>query len=33
MSILNVGLNNINLDDVSFDEDGPETIFHVRLMD
>ena len=33
MGILNVGLNNINLDDVSFDEDGPETLFHVRLMD
>ena len=33
MGILNVGLNNINLDDVSFDEDGPETIFHVRFMD
>ena len=32
MGILSVDLNNINLDDVNFDEDDPETITHVRLM-
>ena len=32
MGILSVVLNNINLDDVNFDEDYPETIIHVRLM-
>ena len=32
MGILSVVLNNINLDDVNFDEDDPETIIHVRLM-
>ena len=28
---LNVGLNNINLDDTNYDEDEPETIIHIRL--
>ena len=32
MSILSVDLDRIILDDVNFDEDDPETIFHVRLM-
>ena len=31
MSILSVDLDKINLDDVNFDEDDPETIIHVRL--
>ena len=30
--VLSVDLNNINLDDVNFDEDDPETIIHNRLM-
>ena len=33
MDILVVDLRNINLDDVSFDEDDPKTIIHVRIMD
>ena len=32
MEILSVVLSNINLDDINFDEDDPETIIHVRLM-
>ena len=32
MGTLNVDLNNINLDDINFDEDDPESIIHVRLM-
>ena len=32
MGILSVDLNNINLEDVNFCEDDPETIIHVRLM-
>ena len=32
MGILSVVLNNINLDDVNFDEDDPETIVHASLM-
>ena len=32
MGILSVVVNNINLDDVNFDEDDPETVIHVRLM-
>ena len=32
MSILSTDLNDINLDDVNFDEDDPEAIIHVRLM-
>ena len=32
MGILSVNLNKINLGDVNFDEDDPETIIHVRLM-
>ena len=31
MSILNVDLDKINLDDVNFDKAYPETINHVRL--
>ena len=31
MGILSVDLNNINLDDVNFDEDDPETFIHVLL--
>ena len=30
--VCSVDLNNVNLDDVNFDEDDPETIFHARLM-
>ena len=33
MVILKVDFNNINLDAVNFDEDDPETIIQVRLMD
>ena len=32
MDILSVGRDNINLDDVNFDEDDPETIIHARLI-
>ena len=32
MDLVTIDLNNINLDDY-FDEDDPETIIHVRLMD
>ena len=32
MGILGVDLNNVNPDDVNFNEDDPKTIFHVRLM-
>ena len=32
MDLVTINLNNINLDDY-FDEDDPETIIHVRLMD
>ena len=32
MGILSVVYNNINLGDVNFDEDDPETIIHVRRM-
>ena len=30
MGILCIDLNNVNVDDVNFDEDDPETIIHVR---
>ena len=30
MGILSVDLNNINLDDVKYDDDDPEAIIHVR---
>ena len=30
MSILNIDLNNINLDDTNYNEDGPDTIILVR---
>ena len=32
MGILSADLDNIDLDDVNFDEDDPETIIHVRLL-
>ena len=32
MGILRVDLDKINLGDVNFDEDHPETIIYVRLM-
>ena len=32
MGILGVDIDNINLYDINFDEDDPETINHVRLM-
>ena len=32
MGILSVDFNNINIDDVNFDEDDPETIIHVILL-
>ena len=32
MDILSVGLNNINLDDASFNEDDPKVIIHFRLL-
>ena len=32
LHILSVDLININLDDINFEEDDPETIVHVRLM-
>ena len=32
MGILSVHLNNTNLNDVTFDEDNPETIIYIRLM-
>ena len=32
MDSLSIDINNINLGDVNFDEDDPETIIHVRLM-
>ena len=31
MGILSVDLNNIKLDDVNFDEGGPEFVMHFRL--
>ena len=33
MSILNIDFISINLDDNNFDEDDPDTIIHVRLLD
>ena len=30
MGILCIDLNNVNVDDINFDEDDPETIIHVR---
>ena len=32
MGVLSIDLNNINLDDSNYNEDGPETIIHVRLL-
>ena len=32
MGIISIDLNDINLHDVNFDEDDPETIIHIRLM-
>ena len=31
MGILNIDLDNINLD-INFDENDPDTIFHIRLL-
>ena len=33
MGILDKALNNINLDDVSYDENYPDTIIHIRLLE
>ena len=30
MGILSKDLNNINLDDINYDEDDPDTIIHIR---
>ena len=30
MGIVSINLNNMNLDDTSYDEDNPETITHIR---
>ena len=32
VAIVNVDLDKINLHDISFDEDDPETIIHIKLM-
>ena len=32
MSVLNIDLNNINLDDTNYDEDDPDTIILIRLL-
>ena len=32
MGILSLDPNNINIDDINFDENDPETIIHVRLL-
>ena len=32
LGVLSIDLNNINLDDINFDEDDSETIIHVRIM-
>ena len=32
MGILNIDLNNINLDDTSYDEHNPDTIIRIRLL-
>ena len=32
MCILSVDLNKINVDNVNFDENDPETIIHVKIM-
>ena len=32
LGVLTIDLNNINLDDINFDEDDSETIIHVRIM-
>ena len=32
MGILSVDPNNINIDDINFDENDPETIIHVKLL-
>ena len=33
MSVLNIDLNNINHDGTNYDEDDPNTIIFVRLLD
>ena len=32
MGILSIFVNNINLDDINYDEDDPETVIHIRLL-
>ena len=32
MAILTIGLDNVNLDDTSYNENDPETIIHVILL-
>ena len=33
MGILNIDVTNINLDDTSYEEDDPDTIILIRLLD
>ena len=33
MGILNIYLNNINLDDIDYNQDDPKTIIYIRLLD
>ena len=33
MGILNIYLNNVNLDDIDYNQDDPETIIYIRLLD
>ena len=33
MGILNIDLNDINLDDTNYDEDGPDVYFIVTILD
>ena len=32
MGIRSIYLNNINLDDINYEEDDPETIIHIRIL-
>ena len=32
MGILSIYLNNINLDDINYEEDDPKTIIHIRIL-
>lgn len=31
MGLVTIGPNNVNIDDVNFDTDDPETIVHIKL--